>query len=77
MILKTLKDLDESNGKTELWSHHAHLKQEAIKQIKNLRNAKNPTIINEEGIKNKEELKVYHIIFWIKHFFNINERDLK
>ena len=61
--LKTLKELDESNGKTELWAHLAHIKMEAIKWARYARNIQKPETFNWEGC--------------FKTFHNLTEEDLK
>lgn len=84
MTLKTLKDLDESMEKTEAFSHHAHLKQETIKWIKEATKK-----INEHSKEyNRTDLRfLFHevdynilelhtVIREKKHFFNITEEDL-
>ena len=46
-------------------------KKEAIKWIKELREH------NKEYVKSEEFLGLYSSVVWLKHFFDIGERDLK
>ncbi len=69
--LKTLKDIEgDYCPQCKLWSdaiNPGDLKYVAIKYIKDL--DKNRTVKND--LYNEE------IIIWIKHFFNITNKDLK
>ena len=74
MKLKTLKDFEEEHEK---WTCEDslvtgdELKEEAIKWIKHYRELNKKTeVINEQGAN-------YLIQEWIKHFFNIEEKDLE
>ena len=83
MKLKTLKDFRfDTNGSSERFCkdgslcHSGFLKQEAIKWIK----YNNPQIIKgealtEDGLLNNVRLLALNS--WIKHFFNIQEKDLE
>lgn len=66
MKLKTLKDLHEiENSVGTRGVPHFLLKQEAIKWIKSF----------QTGADNRPAER--GVIFWIKHFFNITEEELK
>ncbi len=79
MKLKTLKELDEGKYMFKGLVRIDHLKQEAIKYIKNLQNKPLPNDL----IKKDREKEIFSrgvqkgIIHWIKQFFNITEEDLK
>lgn len=71
--LKTLKDIRffTPGNKTEKSlgnkSIKSELRQEAIKWVKEL-----DTCCNDKGFASEEEIQK-----WIKHFFNIEEKELK
>ena len=69
--MKTLKDLDESSQDREPFSHHAHLRQEAIKWINAFNKGECHTDFAADGRNGQE-----NICEWIENFFNITEEDL-
>ena len=90
MKLKTLKDLETEHEKYSYEDSLVtgdELRQEAIKHIKELRSGKLINIGYDEILKYKVKVisidkpmgkvEVFHIVTWIKHFFNITEEDLK
>lgn len=90
-LIRTLKDLSVEEWKdrkefVELWVRIDELKQEAIKHIKLIENNKPfiewrmVDVINPEAkplLKKVLTSEGEALILWIKHFFNITERDLK
>jgi len=68
-----LKTLDDLNGETWETPDIDRIKQEAIKWIKELKDA-----AFEASIYNPVSVAGTHdVIIWIKHFFNITEKELK
>lgn len=89
--LKTLKDLEtnslivvvtENNNSKQVMVKAAPsmvLREAAIKWSKELKSADHPNglAVTEEGFESYNDKDIKAIIFWIKHFFNIKEKDLK
>ena len=61
--LKTLKDLIRGETEINTFVYPNELKQEAIKWVK--------------YYQKKRQIGMLDMIWWIKHFFNITEDDLK
>jgi len=88
MGLKTLKDIEDvdcyiyfEGEETIRAIPEFRLKQEAIKWIKELMQFKDnkeyTKVWQEDGKIKKLDLHPRTLINWIKHFFNITEKDLK
>lgn len=78
-MAKTLKNLDESGKDTEAFSHHAHLKMEAIEWIKQLNQEMKTLDVREGRIASWHEFDASKICgakdFIIK-FFNLEKKDV-
>lgn len=87
MKLKTLKDIEWGGtitGDGRTLAHHQNifeeLRNEAIKWIKVLLKGNCEYLLPMEDIKGDYVLDIKSkraIIIWLKHFFNITEKDLK
>ncbi|HLD98472.1 MAG TPA: hypothetical protein VI815_04045 [Candidatus Nanoarchaeia archaeon] len=71
--LKTLKDIVEKRAMPRgniVFDYN--LRAEAIKWIK-----KHNEVFEDDGFDEFEQMQARGAVYWIKHFFNITEEDLK
>lgn len=78
-MAKTLKNLDESSKIGEAFSHHAHLKQEAIEWIKELNQEMRQLDVRDGRIASWHEPRASEINGakdFIVKFFNLNKDEV-